>query len=63
MMVVADPEVILQAVEKNEAWMCSVKGIHPEQRGSYQRSQHTPQLQAAPWEPGTDGSCFPGDTD
>lgn len=61
--VISDPEVIPQVAGKKEAWMCSVKGIRPEQSGSWQRSQYTPKLQAAPWELGMDGSCFPGDLD
>lgn len=40
--------------------MCRVKGIHLEQSGS-QWSLYTSRLQAAPWEPGMDSSCFPGD--
>lgn len=51
---IGDPEAVPQV-----SGMCSVKGICPE----WQRSQYTPQLQAAPWEPGLDGSCFPGDLD
>lgn len=57
--VIGDPAAAPRVSGKKEAWMCSVKGICPEQ----QRSQYTPQLQAAPWEPGLDGSCFPGDLD
>lgn len=55
------PEAISQ-VEEQEACVCSWKGIHAERRASYQR-RCTPPLQAAPWEPGKDGSCFPGDVD
>lgn len=41
--------------------MCSAEAMRPEQSGGSQKSGCSPQLQAAPWEPGMDGGGCPGD--